>query len=164
MTATERGDVAMTMVRSDPFREFDRLVQQVFGSTTGERPIAIPMDAYRKGDHFLAQLDLPGIEPDSVELTVEDNVLSIRAERAAPNTNDDVQTLFNERPHGVFVRQLFLGDNLDTDNISADYHNGVLTLSIPVAERAKPRRISVVSRDDAVSIAEQREERQAVSV
>src|SRR5437764_355043 len=88
----------MPMVRSDPFREFDRLVQQVLGTPAGERPYAMPMDAYRRDDQMLAQLDLPGVEADSIELTVEDNVLTVKAQRRAPHTSDDVQTLYLERP------------------------------------------------------------------
>ena len=128
------------LMRTDPFREFDRLAQQVFGTPT--RPTAMPMDAYRKDDSFLVQFDLPGIEPESIDLTVERNVLTVHAERTRPN-GEDVEMLAAERPHGTFSRQLFLGDTLDVDRMQADYTDGVLTLRIPVAEKAKPRRVMV---------------------
>jgi len=127
-------------MRTDPFRELDRLTQQVFGTST--RPTAMPMDAYRKDDSFLVQFDLPGIDPDSIDLTVERNVLTVHAERNRP-TGSEIEMLAAERPHGVFSRQLFLGDTLDADSLQADYTDGVLTLRIPVAERAKPRKVSV---------------------
>ena len=127
-------------MRTDPFRDFDRLAQQAMG--TRARPAAMPIDAYRKGDSFLVQFDLPGVSPDSIELTVERNVLTVHAERTRTES-DDVEMVIAERPQGTFSRQLFLGDTLDGDNIKADYAAGVLTLSIPVAERAKPRRVAV---------------------
>jgi len=137
----------MALVRSDPFRDIDRLMQQLWGggtpSGTVARPLAMPMDAYRKGDSFLIQLDLPGVKADSIELTVEENVLTIRAERPAPPTAEGVEAVVVERPYGSFTRQVFLGENLDTEHILADYDIGVLTLSIPVAEHAKPRRIVI---------------------
>lgn len=135
----------MALVRSDPFREFDRLAQQLWGPGGSSRPatMSMPMDAYRKGDVFLVQMDIPGVQGDAIELTVEDNVLTVRAERPSPSTADGVSTLVSERPHGTFARQMFLGDNLDTDNIEAHYEGGVLTLTIPVAAHAKARRISV---------------------
>jgi len=127
-------------MRTDPFRDLDRLAQQVMG--TRARPAAMPIDAYRKGDSFLVQFDLPGVAPDSIELTVERNVLTVHAERSRSEA-EDVEMVIAERPQGTFSRQLFLGDTLDGDNIKADYAAGVLTLSIPVAERAKPRRVTV---------------------
>ncbi|MDA8342219.1 MAG: Hsp20 family protein [Actinomycetota bacterium] len=133
----------MALVRSDPFRDLDRVVQQLWGPAAAVRPLSMPMDAHRRGDRFLVQLDLPGMDPDGIELTVEDNVLTIRAERPAPEPDGDVETLVAERPHGTFTRQLVLGENLDTEHIEAEYHAGVLTLGIPVAEAAKPRRIPV---------------------
>lgn len=130
------------LMRTDPFRELDRLAEQVFGTPT--RPAAMPMDAYRKGDHFLVQFDLPGVQPDSIDLTVEKNVLTVHAERARPLTDaDDVEMIIAERPQGIFSRQLFLGDTLDADRVEANYDDGVLTLHIPVAEQAKPRKVSV---------------------
>jgi HSP20 family protein len=131
----------MTMLmRSDPFREMDRLAEQFFGTTA--RPAVMHLDAYRDGDHFYAAFDLPGVDPDSIECTVERNVLTVRAERRRP-TGDNVELVAAERPMGTFSRQLFLGDTLDTDRLEAGYEAGVLTLRIPVAERAKPRRVAI---------------------
>lgn len=130
----------MMLMRTDPFREFDRLAQQVFGSTG--RPAAMAMDAYRAGDDFLVHFDLPGIDPETIELDVERNVLNVRAERRNP-APEGAEVLVAERPTGSFTRQLFLGDTLDTERIDASYEAGVLTLRIPVAEQAKPRRIRI---------------------
>ena len=128
------------LIRSaDPFREFDRLTQQLMGTTN--RPVAMPMDAWREGDRFVLEFDLPGVSPESVDLDVERNVLTIRAERVA--TNGDWQMLASERPRGAFSRQLVLGDNLDLERIEAAYRDGVLRLHVPVAEKAKPRKIEV---------------------
>jgi HSP20 family protein len=138
----------MALVRSDPFREADRLLQQLWSAQSGPRPLTMPMDAYRKDDSFLLQLDLPGVDPDSVDLTVEDNVLSIKAERPRPPRTDDVEPVIAERPYGTFTRQIVLSNNLDTERIRAEYQSGVLTLAIPVAEHAKPRRITVTARED----------------
>lgn len=130
------------LMRTDPFRELDRLAQQAFG--TMNRPAVMPMDAYRNGDTFLVQFDLPGVDPDAVELTVEKNVLTVRAERTKP-TGEGVEMLVAERPQGTFTRQLFLGETLDTEKIDAQYDDGVLTLAIPVAEQAKPRKVEISS-------------------
>jgi HSP20 family protein len=130
------------LMRTDPFRDLDRLTQQVFG--TPARPAAMPMDAFRRGDEFVVQLDLPGVDPDSIDVTVEKNVLAIRAERLRPE-EPSVELVAAERPHGTFSRQLFLGESLDTGHLAASYANGVLTLQIPVAERAKPRRVTVTA-------------------
>jgi len=138
----------MALVRSDPFRELDRLAQQVFGLSNGSRSLAMPMDAYRKGDSFLIQFDLPGIDVDSIDLTVEDNVLTVRAERPSPPMTEGVEKLVAERLYGTFTRQVFLGDNLDTEQIDANYEQGVLTLSIPVAAHAKPRRIPITQKGE----------------
>jgi HSP20 family protein len=138
----------MALVRSDPFREFDRLAQQVWGLSNGSRSLAMPMDAYRKGDSFLIQFDLPGIDVDSIDLTVEDNVLTVKAERPTPPMTEGVEKLVAERLYGTFTRQVFLGDNLDTEKIDANYEQGVLTLSIPVAAHAKPRRIPITQRGE----------------
>jgi HSP20 family protein len=128
------------LIRSaDPFREFDRITQQLMGTTN--RPVAMPMDAWREGDRFVLEFDLPGVSPESVDLDVERNVLTIRAERVA--SNGDWQMLASERPRGAFSRQLVLGDNLDLDRIEAAYRDGVLRLVVPVAEKAKPRKIEV---------------------
>src|SRR5215210_5968086 len=134
----------MSVLRFDPFQELDRLTEQVLGSgrATNTRARSFPMDAYRRGERFLVHLDLPGVDPDSIDLTTEQNVLTIRAERRF-NTHEEDEIIVNERPQGTFSRQLFLSDALDADNIEATYEQGVLTLEIPVAERAKPRRIQV---------------------
>jgi HSP20 family protein len=128
------------LMRTDPFRDLDRLTQQVFG--TPARPAAMPIDAYRKDESFVVELDLPGVDGSSIDLSVEKNVLTIHAERRRTH-GDDVELLVGERPQGTFSRQLFLGDSLDTESIDADYVDGVLTLRIPVAEKAKPRRIPI---------------------
>jgi HSP20 family protein len=132
-------------MRTDPFRELDRVTQQMFGTTS--RPATMPIDAYRQGDHFVVHFDLPGVDASSIELTVERNVLTVHAERTRP-ASDETELLIAERPQGTFSRQLFLGDTLDTDRIDANYANGVLTLRVPVSERAKPRRVTISSGDD----------------
>ena len=130
------------LMRTDPFRELDRLTQQVFGADgTLARPSVMPMDAWRDGDTFHVEFDLPGVDTDSIDLDVERNVVTVKAER--PARTDDAELIAAERPRGVFSRQLILGDNLDTERIAASYDAGVLTLQIPVAEQAKPRKISI---------------------
>lgn len=129
----------MLLRTTDPFRDLDRLTQQILGTTN--RPAVMPMDAWREGDRFVIEFDLPGAARDSIELDVERNVLTVRAERMA--RNGDWEMLASERPTGVFSRQLVLGDNLDLDRIEAHYDGGVLRLVVPVAERAKPRKIEV---------------------
>jgi HSP20 family protein len=132
------------LMRTDPFRELDRLTQQVFGTAgTAARPAAMPMDAWHDGEEFVVEFDLPGVDADAIDLDVERNVLTVRAERAP--RNDDVELIAAERPRGMFSRQLFLGETLDAEHVAASYEAGVLTLRIPVAERAKPRKISVTS-------------------
>ncbi|POX41311.1 heat-shock protein Hsp20 [Streptomyces sp. Ru73] len=128
------------LMRTDPFREFDRLTQQLFGTTT--RPATLQMDAYRADDTFVVHFDLPGVDPESIALDVERNVLTVRAERRSP-APENAELIAAERTTGTFSRQLFLGDSLDTERIDASYDNGVLTLRIPVAEQAKPRRIEI---------------------
>jgi HSP20 family protein len=132
------------LMRTDPFRDLDRLAQQVFG--TPARPAAMPIDAFRKGDEFLVQFDLPGIDTASIDLTVERNVLTVHAERHR-NESDGVELLIGERPQGTFSRQLFLGDTLDADRIEAEYQDGVLTLRVPITEKAKPRRVPIQASD-----------------
>jgi HSP20 family protein len=143
-------EVDTMLMRTDPFRELDRLTQQVFNTNgspgTLARPSVMPMDAWRDGDTFHVEFDLPGINPDSIDLDVERNVVTVKAER--PPRASDAELIAAERPRGIFSRQLILGDNLDTEHISASYDAGVLTLQIPVAERAKPRKISVTSKGD----------------
>jgi HSP20 family protein len=133
------------LVRSDPFRDVDRWFQQVWAGQAAATTLAMPMDAYRKEDSFLVQLDLPGVDVESVDLTVEDNVLTVKAERKAAPVSDKVDPVITERPTGTFTRQVRLGTNLDTEHIRAEYEAGVLTLVIPVVERAKARRIEVTS-------------------
>ncbi len=140
-------EVETMLMRTDPFRELDRLSQQVFGSNgTLARPSVMPMDAWRDGDSFHVEFDLPGVNPDSIDLDVERNVVTVKAER--PPRANDAELIAAERPRGVFSRQLILGDNLDTEHIAASYDSGVLTLNIPVAEQAKPRKISISSKGD----------------
>ena len=131
------------LMRTDPFRDFDRLAQQVLGSGTSSRPAVMPMDAWREGDTFIIEFDLPGVRPETLDIDVERNVLTVHAER--PPRGGDVEMLASERPTGLFSRQLVLGDNLDLTRIEADYDAGVLRLRVPVAERAKPRKIQVGS-------------------
>ena len=132
------------LVRTDPFRDLDRLAQQIWGTTA--RPAVMPMDAWRAGEQIVVQFDLPGVDLDSVDLDVARNVLTVRAERRA-STGEDTEMIAAERPRGVFSRQLILADTLDTDRVNASYTAGVLTLRIPVAERAKPRKIVVANAD-----------------
>jgi len=137
----------MLMRTTDPFRELDRLAQQVLGANgTLARPAVMPMDAWRDGDTFHVEFDLPGVKPDSIDLDVERNVVTVKAER--PPRASDADLIAAERPRGVFSRQLILGDNLDTEHITASYDTGVLTLQIPVAEQAKPRKISITSKGE----------------
>jgi HSP20 family protein len=140
------------LMRTDPFRDFDRLAQQVLGAGTTSRPAVMPMDAWREGDTFVIEFDLPGVRAESVDIDVERNVLTLRAER--PPRNGDWEMLASERPSGVFSRQLGLGDNLDLDKVTASYDSGVLRLEVPVAERAKPRKIEVSgsSEQSAISV------------
>jgi HSP20 family protein len=138
------------IMRFDPFREFDRLTEQ-FASTASRAPRAFPMDAYRRGDQFIVDFDLPGVEPASIELTVEQNVLTVRAERRfEPREGDEV--IVAERPQGTYARQIFLGDALDSERVQADCRLGVLTLTIPVAETAKPRQVPVSGGQQAQTI------------
>ncbi len=132
------------LMRTDPFRDLDRLTQQVFGTVA--RPAAMPMDAYRQADTFCLKLDLPGIAMDAIALTVEQNVLTVRAERP-PTSADDAEMIVAERPAGTFTRQVFLGDTLDPDQMTADYTAGVLTLAIPIHAAAKPRKVDITSHD-----------------
>jgi HSP20 family protein len=137
------------LMRTDPFRDLDRLAQQVFGNTPGtwSRPTAMPMDAYRDGEQFVVAFDLPGVNPEAIELDVERNVLTVKAERRPVVTGEHVEMQVAERPLGVFSRQLFLGETLDTEHIDASYDAGVLTLRIPIAEKAKPRKIAIANTD-----------------
>jgi HSP20 family protein len=136
------------LMRTDQFRELDRLAQQVFG--TMARPTVMPMDAWRDGEHFVVEFDLPGVDPSSIDLDVERNVLTVKAERN--ELPESTESIAAERPRGVFSRQLVLGDNLDTEHIEASYDTGVLTLVIPVAEKAKPRKIEIKAKEERRAI------------
>ena len=138
------------LLRFDPIREFDRLTEQL-ASTPTRVPRGFPMDAYRRGDQFIVEFDLPGVEPASIDLTVEQNVLTVRAERRLePQEGDEL--VVAERPQGTYARQVFLSDTLDAENVHADCQLGVLTLTIPVAETAKPRHVAVSGGQDAETI------------
>jgi HSP20 family protein len=133
----------VTLMRFDPFRELDRLAEQTLSA--GTRAIrTMPMEALRRGDEFKIFIDLPGVVPDDIDLTVERNVVSVRAHRAPAHQEGD-EVIIDERPYGEFSRQLFLGDNLDPDRLSADTQDGVLELTIPVSEASKPRRVALGS-------------------
>jgi HSP20 family protein len=134
------------LMRFDPFRELDRLTQEIWGSTGRASILSMPMDAYRQGDVFVVNFDLPGVDSSSIDLTVEQNVLSVRAERTWQRS-DGQEVVAAERPQGSFSRQLFLGESLDADHIDARYDNGVLTVRVPVAEEAKPRKVEVSAGD-----------------
>jgi len=137
------------LMRSEPFTEVNRLAQQLFGAPqtgTWSRPTAMPADAYRNGDEFVVAFDLPGVDRDAIDIDIERNVLTVRAERRPVDLGDQAVVQLSERPLGVFSRQLFLGDALDTERIAATYDNGVLVLRIPIAEKAKPRKVSVAGR------------------
>jgi HSP20 family protein len=138
----------MMLMRTDPFRDLDRWTQQVLG--TAARPAVMPMDAWREGEAFIVEFDLPGVKADSVNLDVERNVLTVHAER--PGLDQNREMVSAERARGVFSRQLFLGDNLDTEHIQASYQDGVLRLTIPVAEKAKPRRITITNSHEKEAI------------
>ena len=130
----------MQNLRFDPFRDFDRLAAEVFG--TARTPSLMPMDCLRTGDQFVVRFDLPGMDADSLEVSAENQTLTVRAERTRLDP-EDAAYLVSERPSGTYSRQLVLGDGLAVDEIKADYHDGVLTLTIPIAEQAKPRKIEV---------------------
>lgn len=128
------------LMRTDPLRELDRLTQEVFGTAT--RPAVMPMDAWRDGDESVLEFDLPGVKAEDVDLDVERSVLTVKAERPISD-GKDTEMIAAERHRGVFSRQLFLGDNLDTDRVQARYDAGVLRLTIPIAEKAKPHKIQI---------------------
>ena len=138
----------MMLMRTDPFRDLDRFAQQVLG--TAARPAVMPMDAWRDGEKFIVEFDLPGVDEESLDLDVERNVLTVHASR--PELDPGREMVSAERPRGVFSRQLFLGDTLDADKIEASYTGGVLRLTIPVAEKAKPRRIQITSEPEKQAI------------
>ncbi|MFE2477725.1 Hsp20 family protein [Streptomyces sp. NPDC059389] len=132
------------LMRTDPFREMDRIVQQLSGTSgTWSKPSVMPMDAYREGEEYVIAFDLPGVSTEAIDIDVERNMLTVKAERRPVAKADGVKVELSERPLGVFSRQIVLADTLDTERIQADYDAGVLTLRIPIAERAKPRKISI---------------------
>jgi HSP20 family protein len=134
------------LMRFEPFRELDRLAEEMLSE---RRVRQIPVDAYRQGNELKVHLDLPGVDSRFIELTVEKDVLTVRATRAWVRAEGD-QIQIAERPQGEFSRQLFLGESLDRDHITATYENGVLTLTIPVAEEAKPRKVAITHAGDVV--------------
>lgn len=141
------------LMRFDPFAELDRLASPVWNRGLSSASSFMPMDAYRSGDHYVVAFDLPGVDPGAVDLTVEHNVLSISAQRAW-QPEEGVQVLFSERPQGSFTRRIQLGDGLNTDGIEARYEQGVLTVRIPVAEAAKPRKVEISSAGGTNELAE----------
>ena len=130
----------MQALRFDPFRDFDRLAAEVLG--TARTPSLMPMDCLRVGDQFVVRFDLPGIDADSLEVSAENQTLTVKAERTRRDPEGSAY-LISERPSGTYSRQLVLGDGLAVDDIGAEYRDGVLTLTIPVAEQAKPRKIEI---------------------
>jgi HSP20 family protein len=141
------------VLRFDPFRDFDRMTEQLLGVPSGSAraPRFMPMDVYRSGDHYVLHADLPGVDPGSVDVGVENGTLTIRAQRSE-RTEEGVQWVASERFTGTYLRQVALGEDVDTDRITATYANGVLTLTLPVAERAKPRRIEIAVDDRAANV------------
>lgn len=137
------------LMRFDPFREMDRIAQMA--TEAAQTPRSFPLDAYRRGDEFIVQFDLPGVDASSIDLTVERNVLTVKGERRFARQEGD-EIIAAERPQGVFTRQLFLGDTLDGERIGAAYHDGVLTLTIPISERAKPRRVEISTKGEPQTI------------
>ena len=135
------------LMRFDPFRDLDRAWEQLAAQQTGRQARSFPMDAYRRGDEFVVHFDLPGADPQSIEISVDRNILTVQAERRFEQRQGD-EILVTERPQGTFTRQLMLGDQLDADRIDAGYDRGVLTLTIPVAERAKPRKVQISTQSD----------------
>ncbi|MFE4602363.1 Hsp20/alpha crystallin family protein [Kitasatospora indigofera] len=132
------------LLRTDPFRELDRLTQQFLNTTgTWSRPTPMPLDAYRAGDEYVICLDLPGVDPQAIDIDVERNMVTVKAERRPRQEGEGITWELSERPLGVFSRQVMLSDTLDPAGITADYDAGVLTLKIPVAEKAKPRKIEI---------------------
>ena len=134
-------------MRFDPFRDLDRAWEQLAAQQSGRQARSFPMDAYRRGDEFVVHFDLPGADPQSIEISVDRNILTVQAERRFEQQQGD-EILVTERPQGTFTRQLMLGDQLDADRIEAGYDRGVLTLTIPVAERAKPRKVQITTQSD----------------
>jgi HSP20 family protein len=128
------------LMRTDPFGELDRLTRQVLGNTA--LPSAMPLEAWRQDGEFVVEFDLPGVDPETIDVGVERNVLTVRAERRT-HRPEQAEVVADERAQGAFTRELILGDALDTEKIQANYEDGVLTLHVPVAEEAKPRKIAI---------------------
>ena len=141
------------VTRYDPFRDLDRLAERMLSTASdmNQAMRAMPVDLFRSGDHYVLRCDLPGIDPGSLDVGIDGRVLTIRAERSPGG--EDVEWLTQERPTGTFARQLTLGNGLDLDQIDATYADGVLTLTLPVAEQAKPRRIAVSHAADSKALA-----------
>ncbi|MFE4727074.1 Hsp20/alpha crystallin family protein [Microbacterium sp. NPDC056736] len=137
------------MATYDPFRDLDRLASSLFDTRRGPR--RMPMDLYRDGDHYVLTADLPGIDPGSVDIDVDGQLLTIRAERTL-HSGEDVKWITREREAASFLRQLNLGQGIDTDSISASYNNGVLSVTIPVSEKAKPRKVEVTTEGSSPTI------------
>lgn len=140
----------MSMMRIDPFREFDRLSQQMLRGTLS-RPVGLTMDAWKEGDEFVVEFDIPGVDSSRIDLDIERNVLTLRTERGG-RAGENAEIIAEERPQGSFSRQVILSDNLDSDAAKASYDAGVLTVRIPVADQAKPRRIEISSGDSPKEI------------
>jgi HSP20 family protein len=143
----------MALMRYDPFREMDRFTEQLFGSGSGTRAPFMPMDAVRREDRVEIVFDVPGVAPDAIEVSVERNVLTVKADRAWwPAEGDEI--LARERSQGTYTRQVMLGDALDPDRLEAHYEHGVLRITIPVAERAQPRKVEIrTGAEEAVDVA-----------
>ncbi|MCP2277066.1 HSP20 family protein [Nocardia amikacinitolerans] len=141
------------MLRFDPFHDIDTVARQLLGENVGSTraPRFMPMDLFRAGDHYVLNADLPGVDPGSVDVSVDNGTLTLRAQRSVPS-EEGVQWIASERFAGTYMRQLSLGDNVDTDKISATYNNGVLSVTIPIAERAKPRRIEIAGHSEQKTI------------
>jgi HSP20 family protein len=137
-----KREVMVVATRFDPFREIDRMTERMLAQAS-EGVRAMPLDLVREDDHWLLKCDLPGVDPGSIDISVEDRILTIRAQRSAHSQKKAADWLIQERSTGVFARQLTLGPNVDVEHIDAGYHDGVLTLTLPVAEAAKPRKIEV---------------------
>ena len=138
------------LMRFDPFREVDRMaeqVDQVFRRGTS----VMPMDDVRRGDEVFVSFDLPGVDPDSIDLTVERDMLTVTATRSIERSEGD-EVLASERPQGSFTRRVLLGESLDTSKLEAAYDQGVLSITIPVAEQAQPRKIAVSGRQAPTAI------------
>lgn len=131
----------MTVSGFDPFSTFDRLLGRSGFGEGGTRSLGLAVDVYRSGDDFIVEVDVPGIDPSKLDVTVERNMLSISGDR--PAGHGDAEVVLCERPHARFSRQLYLGENLDTEGVKAGYDNGVLTITIPVSQKARPRKIDI---------------------